>query len=387
MQAITRKTCRICGSARLKPILSLGRICMSAFVDGRRERTPRVPIKLVLCEKCTLLQLKHTAPFEQMYVKQYWYKSNINEVIVNDLKEIASVAIRMAKPKKNDVFLDLGANDGTLLSFVPKKYLRVGFEPAQNLADELIEHCDIAIHDFWRYASGQKSAKIITAIGMLYDLEDPNQFVGDVKKALADDGLFIAQLMTLWPMIKNADVGNMAHEHLEFYSYASLVRLFEQNGLEIFKVEQNNINGGSYRLFARHYKKGSKRLEEPTLDYKDFARRMKRNKERTVAFIKSEVAKGKKVYGYGASTKGNVILQYYGLDGKLISGIADRNPKKHGKFTVATDIPIVSEEEARKHADYFWILPYAFLSNFLKREKAWRKKGKFIVSTPVFKVI
>jgi hypothetical protein len=177
---------------------------------------------------------------------------------------------------------------------------------------------------------------------------------------------------------------------LEFYSYDSLVYLFEKNGLEIFKVEENDINGGSYRLFARHYKKGSIKIKEKFTkkDYKDFYKRIERNKKACVDFIKKETRKGKKVYVYGASTKGNTILQYYGLNDKLIKGAADKSKEKWGKYTVGTLIPIVSEEKARKDADYFLVLPWAFFKTFYEREKKWlRRGGKFIVPLPSFRVV
>jgi hypothetical protein len=166
--------------------------------------------------------------------------------------------------------------------------------------------------------------------------------------------------------------------------------LFEKNGLEIFKIEENSINGGSYRIFARHYKNGSIKFKEnfTKKDYKDFYKRIEKNKKLCVDFIKDAVKKGKRVYVYGASTKGNTILQYYGLNSKLIEGAADKSPEKWGKYTVGTMIPVVKEEEARKKADYFLVLPWAFFETFKKREKAWLKKGgKFIVPLPNFHIV
>ncbi|MBI4085285.1 MAG: methyltransferase domain-containing protein [Candidatus Liptonbacteria bacterium] len=397
MKIITRKTCRLCGSNKLKSILNLGNLYVSTFVKSRKEKGMRSPLELVLCQnpKCDLLQLKHTAPQELMYSRHYWYESGINNVIVSDLKQIVSQTIKMAKPKKGDVFLDIGANDGTMLGFVPKKYIRVGCEPADNLQAKLRKNADYAIHDFWYKKTydklGLPKAKIITAIGMFYDMEDPSQFVRDAARVLADDGLFIAQMMTLKPMILKNDVGNICHEHLEFYSYPSLVYLFEKNGLEIFKVEENGINGGSYRLFARKLKKGSIKYRELKFDYKAFAKRLVENKKKTVEFIKKEVKKGKKVYAYGASTKGNTILQYYGLNSKLIAAAADKDPKKWGKFTVGTLVPIIKEGNARaEKPDYFFVLPWGFIESFKKKEREkgfFKRGGKFIVSIPKFKVI
>ncbi|MBI4085869.1 MAG: methyltransferase domain-containing protein [Candidatus Liptonbacteria bacterium] len=392
---ITRKTCRLCGGKKLKKILSLGKLAVSDFVTKQSKKPILAPLELVLCSnsKCGLLQLKHTAPQEIMYSRHYWYQSAVNPVIVSDLKEIARVSQKLAELKKDDVVLDIGANDGTLLKFFSPNYIRAACEPANNLQAKLKKHADKIIHDFWSYAAYKKlgipKAKIITAIGMFYDMENPGQFVGDAAQALADDGVFIAQLMTLKPMIEKNDVGNICHEHLEFYSYPSLMYLFEKNGLEIFKVEENSINGGSYRLFARKLNKGSVKYPEPKFDYPAFAKRLEENKRKCVEFIKREVEKGKTVYAYGASTKGNTILQYYGLTSKLITAAADKDKVKWGKFTVGTNIPIVSEEQARKkNPDYFLILPWAFTDTFVKREQIWLKNGgKFIVPIPRFRII
>jgi len=227
------------------------------------------------------------------------------------------------------------------------------------------------IHDFWNkeayQAIGVKKAKAITAIGMFYDMEDPNQFIRDAAEVLDEDGIFIAQLMTLKPMLKQNDVGNICHEHLEFYTYASLKFLFEQNGLEIFRID---------------YPEES--FEEELYAFRD---RLEKHRALCVDYIEKCVAAGKKVYAYGASTKGNVILQYYGLDNTLIAGAADLNPVKWGKYTL-TDIPIVSEEEGREKADVFLVLPYAFVDSFIEREQEWLEKGgEFVVPLPEFRVV
>lgn len=410
MKVIERETCRVCDSDRLVFIFSLGVQYVSSFIDKKDEgKGIKAPLELVLCENCSLLQLKHTAPQELLYSKFYWYKSGMTETMRKALRDITEKAERMFKLKAGDVVLDIGSNDGTLLrTYTEPGLILVGIEPANNLVEEGRKGLNYFIHDFWNYESYNKivnkKAKIITAIGMFYDMEDPNQFIADVAKALAKDGVFIAQLMCLKNMLGMNDVGNICHEHLEFYSFASLEYLFNKNGLGIFDVEINDVNGGSYRIYARL--KGSevfaegceeriKKVKEDEKDLKgkrvyfDFFKRIEENKKKCVDFIEEEVAKGKRVWVYGASTKGNTILQYYGLDHSLIEAAAERSPWKWGKYTIGTMIPIVSEEKARKsQPDYFLVLPYAFLNEFLEREKEWRSKGgKFIVPIPEFRVI
>ena len=386
--------CRVCGSENFSSLFSLGNLYLSTFVDKKGENIGRAPIDLVWCNNCTLVQLKHTAPQELLYSRRYWYKSGINKMIIDDLKEIAEKAMNMVSIQDTDVVLDIGANDGTLLRFYPADVVKIGCEPATNLVAELKSHADIVIDDFWDYEKhknifANKKAKIITAIGMFYDMDDPGQFIRDAVKALDSKGVFITQLMTSKPMLEKNDVGNICHEHLEYYSYSSLRYLFEKNGLEIFKVEENAINGGSYRLFARHYTKGSMDYAEDLTkeDYLAFAKRIEKNKQDCVQAIQNILQQGKKVYVYGASTKGNTILQYYGLNGTMIKGAAEIHPEKIGKFTVATNIPIVREEEAKKDADYFLVLPFSFREGFIQREQEWLKGGgKFIFCTPEFEI-
>jgi hypothetical protein len=379
----------------LAEVFNLGTLYVSNFISQDQEgKTPRAPLELVLCDRCSLLQLRHTAPQELLYARFYWYRSGVTETMRKALQDIAEAACRAARPRAGEVALDIGANDGTLLDCFPDNLIKVGCEPATNLLESLRGKCDHTLPDFWSYEAYRKlalpKAKIVTAIGMFYDMENPNQFVSDAARAMADDGIFIAQLMCLKNMLQTNDVGNICHEHLEYYSLATLKRLFEQNGLEILKIEENDVNGGSYRIYARRFREGSIPLDErfTRRDYLDFFRRVEENKKKCVDFIRTEVGRGKRIYVYGASTKGNTILQYYGLDRKLLCGAAEKSPEKWGRFTVGTMIPILSEEEARKDADYFLVLPYAFLKEFLRREENWRTGGgRFIVPIPEFQVL
>ena len=226
---------------------------------------------------------------------------------------------------------------------------------------------------------------------MFYDLEDPSKFISDAAKSLDEDGIFIAQLMCLNSMIKENDLGNICHEHLEFYSYPSLKFLFEKNGFKIMRIEENEINGGSYRIFCKKNINRSILFKEKTSlnDIKKFIKRVKQNKKKCLNFIKKCNAKREKVFLYGASTKGNTLLQYYGIDSKMINFASERSPEKWGKYTIGTGVKIISEKDARSlNPKYFFVMPYAFIREFIVRENKWLKKGgKFILPYPNFKVL
>ena len=410
-EIITRTTCRVCNSDQLTDLFSLGDQYVNNFI-GKDElhKCVKAPLDMIMCENCSLVQLRHTAPQELLYAGFYWYKSGVTDTMKKALWDITKKAEGMFDLQAGDVVLDIGSNDGTMLrTYEVDGLITVGVEPAKNLAEEGRVGVTHFINDFWNYEHYKnvvgKQAKVITAIGMFYDMEDPNQFLSDAVQALDDNGVFIAQLMCLKNMLDTNDVGNICHEHLEYYSFASLEFFFRKNGLEIFDVEINNVNGQSYRVYAKRpgavvpMREGANarvakvREEEEGLRdkqvYVDFFNHLEENRRACVEFVNKANLEGKKVWVYGASTKGNVILQYYGLDHTHLVAASERSPWKWGKHTVGSMIPCVSEEEARlAQPDYFLVLPYAFFGEMYKREKEWRSKGgKFIVPLPEFRIV
>jgi hypothetical protein len=395
------KHCLLCKNKKLKEIFSLGNLFVSNFVKKKDiKKGIKAPLKMCYCNNCSLIQLSHMAPQEIMYRRFYWYRSGVTKIMRLGLQNLYKESLKHVNLKKNDVVLDIGANDGTLLKYYKKKkFITIGCEPAKNLQKPLEKNCNYSIKNFWSkeelnkllIKNKIKKPKIITAIGMFYDLEEPNKFIKDAADSLDDKGIFIAQLMCLKTMIEKNDVGNICHEHIEFYSLKSLKFLFEKNGLEIFKIEENDINGGSYRIYCRKFRKGSIKLNNENVLklMKDFVKRVKKNKTFTANFIDKKIKEGKKVYLYGASTKGNTVLQYYGLTHKKIPIGAERSPEKWGKYTIGTGIKIVKEEAARKlNPDYFFVTPWGFIKEFIKREKKWLKNGgAFILPFPKFKLI
>lgn len=414
-----RETCRVCGNKEMAPILSLGELYVSDFLGTDDDaRAFKAPLELVFCSPetggCGLLQLRHTVSHEAMY-RNYWYRSGMNQTMTDELNSIAKKTESLVGLKSGDFVIDIGANDGTLLRGYGTDGLHlVGYEPANNLEQYNSVGTTKVFKDFFGAATFEKEfpvakVKAITAIAMFYDLEDPNSFVADIAKILDKDGVFIIQQSYLPLMLRTNEIGNICHEHLEYYSLLSLENLMKRHGLEVFDVELNDINGGSFRTYLRHAGNGSgiripagatdriaaMRSSEAKLGLHDkapydaFVRNVNEIRDTCEAFLKEEKAKGKKIYGYGASTKGNTLLQYFGIGPDLLVAIAERNRDKWGKKTVGTGIPIVSEEEARAaKPDYFFVLPWHFLKEFRVRETEFLKRGgKFIVPMPEFRIV
>jgi len=389
--------CRSCGTDNMDTVFDIGELKINAFTIEPNTDVGTAPLTLVHCSECDLIQLDHTVREQELY-ENYWYLSRLNQKIVDNLHSIVDDVSIEVGLEEGDYVLDIGANDGTLLSrYNNELVVRVGCDPAKNIHSELVQHTEYMIGDFFTYDNWTASvghgerASVITTVAMFYDLDDPNRFVADIKRVLDEDGVWLCQLMTAAPMLASNDLGNVIHEHIEYYSYISLVNLMERHGLEIYKVLENDINGGSYQLYIRHYTTGSiSYAEDVSLErISEWSDNIIQNRDDTVTFLRSVVAEGKRVYIMGASTKGNTIMQYYGLDSELIAGAAEIHPDKIGKYLVGSSIPIVHEDDAKADADYFLVFPFHFKDLFVNRiMKDWiASGGKLIFCTPQFEVV
>jgi len=406
--------CRVCQNPNLIKILSLGSQFISNYVDEKfiHSDDDKVPLDLVLCPEntggCGLLQSKHTTSRELLY-KEYWFRSGLNESMKSALKDITKTIEQITSLTSEDLVLDIGCNDGSLLRSYDADVVKIGFEPASNLINEAQVGTDFIINDFFQSDKFSKNfpgkkCKVITSIAMFYDLDDPNRFVSDISNCLHDDGIWIIQMAYLIPMLKLNGFDNIGHEHLEYYSVKALNNLIEKHGLKIFNVEKNDVYGGSIRAYITHKKNDTIPIsisvqnivqEEDNLGldnmsiYNEFAHRVNEIKEKLCDFIHKEVNNGKTIYAYGASTKGNTLLQFCNLDVNLIKKAIDRDEKKIGKITIGTKIPIISEEQARSEKpDFFLVLPWHLIDFFKEREKDYLKSGgKLIVPIPEVRII
>ena len=399
-EVTTRTACRSCGSSHLESVLDLGNPYVSNFADvPDSSRWPRVPLDLLLCRECGLAQLRHTTPGEWLY-SHYWYKSGISATMRAALADITRKAAQFAGLGSGDSVLDIGCNDGTLLrSYAADGVRRVGFEPAHNLACEAAAGTDRIVPEFFtaRPVAGEQF-RVITSIAMFYDLEDPNQFVADVASLLMEDGAWIIEMHYLPLVLERNAFDAICHEHLEYYSLTSLEPLLARHGLAVADVETNEVNGGSFRVYVVHRdspavsvaarrervtamraRENAAGLSQPA-PYEEFRGRVKRVGAKLRAWLRNEREQGKEISVYGASTKGNTLLQVFGLDHTLIRSAAERNPEKWGKYTVGTWIPIVSEAEARAHADDFLVLPWHFMEEIQARESEFLVRGGNLIA-------
>jgi hypothetical protein len=400
-------------------VLSLGdQYIAGAFAEpaGKQPVARRIPLDLVRCDMtvnqdgCGLVQLRHTVPGAILY-QSYWYRSGVNETMTRNLHSIAKQADEMAGLQPGDLVVDVGCNDGTLLDGYQTSNLRyLGFDPSDVARHAIAKGFDV-VRDFYSYDKlrlryADQQAKVITSIAMLYDLEAPRAFVDDVRQALSEDGVWVAELHYLPTMLERNQFDVIVHEHLEYYSLAVIERLLGEAGLAVVRGELNEINGGSIRLFIRRADRF--RAEGPDAEalqqlrirefelaldspdpYDRFAAGSESVRDDLAALCRQLVEEGKTIHVYGASTKGNTILQYARLDRSLIPYAADRNPEKHGSETIGTRIPIISEEHSRElRPDYYLALPWHFLEEFLDREHEFLKRGgRFIVPMPTVRIV
>ena len=388
---ITR--CRACTSTDLEVVLDLGRPCLSDFLKGEgTPLPPRVPLRLAHCGACGLVQLMETTEPDLLY-REFWYRSGTNQTMAAALHRIAALPEEYGI--KRGRWLDIGANDGTLLSFVatPARgggFYRVGVEPAINLRRDLVPHCELCLTDYYGpHSAPLHSCSVITSAAMFYDVADPHAFVTSIRDHLDPKGIWVNQLSYTPEMVKALAFDNVCHEHLMYYTLTTLQSIYSQHGLRIIDVRLNPVNGGSMCVVAAHEASDyEQQLEvdtllfaEATIDreyYREFGRKVELWAE--AAREKLKKWEGKRVHVYGASTKGSTLLQYLGVGAGLLPYAADRNPEKWGLLTSGTWIKIIAEEDSRAmHPDAYFVLPWAFRAEFVDRESQYLANGGTLI--------
>lgn len=384
---VERLTCRSCKQPRLESVIHLGHQYLSNFVREKDESLPRSPLELVRCHDCGLLQLRHSIDGDLMW-REYWYRSSINQTMRDALQDVVRDGLHH---HHEGVWLDIGANDGYLLSRVTSRFTKIGCEPALNLIPALEEHADKTIADYFtaeRALEMADSYEVITSCAMFYDLDDPDRFVGDISQVLSPTGVWINQLSDAPTMLRQNAFDAICHEHLCYYDVPTLKHLYERHGLHIIGISHNDVNGGSVRITAsKIYGHG----DSPTLgirpvdafEVQAFARRIREWKELMHNLLDMPIVRDSDVWGLGASTKGACMLQYLDRSDQIVA-IGDRNPAKHGLMMAGTWIPVVDEITMRKALPRTVIpLIWAFEHEILERESALRAGGtRFLMPLP-----
>jgi SAM-dependent methyltransferase len=391
----------------------------SFFKPGKEEPSLRkIPCTISRCDPtvdekaCGLLQMEHSVPPEILY-SAYWYRSGTNRTMREHLKAIAVEAEKMVdKHIPTDrllTALDIGCNDGTLLREYTKNVQKFGVDPSDVAAE--VKDATV-IQDLFpslqlANALNGKEVDIVTSIAMFYDLESPVEFAKNIKSILSENGIWILEMSYMPLMLKMNSYDTICHEHLEYYSLAVIEKILSMAGLQAVRVSTNSINGGSLRVYATHagsitYKNKEwaaeiQKMHQDEFDleldtdkpYVNFQQKINFHRDELIKLLRKLKADGKKIHIYGASTKGNTLLQWCGIDNRTVECAAERNPDKFGARTLGTDIPIVSEEESRAmKPDYYLVLPWHFQDEFLEREKTTLEAGVgFIFPLPEIRIV
>lgn len=394
--------CRVCGG-ELEPVLNLGVQPLSSVFPPPGNHVQETPLELMSCKSCGLVQLRHDCPTE-VWGETYGYRSGLNKSMVNHLYEISRYAVMIAGVKPGDLILDIGSNDGTLLGHYGEFVARVGFDPTARKFREHYREGIVAIDKFFSAEAFQamfrSKAQVVTSIAMFYDLAAPLEFACDVREILDDEGIWISEQSYLPAMVRARSFDTICHEHLEYYMLVDIVGICAMTGLRVIDVSFDDTNGGSFRVTIAHA--GSSHQVSDRVSQAlawELHWRKCGSLERFAAWVPGfrdrlegifDVLHPSMVWGYGASTKGNILLNYCGLGPTRIEAIADVNPDKWGKVTPGSNIPIISEDEAKAQmvmdwdgyvphaAPIFMVLPWHFRDAIVKREAKWIREGGFM---------
>ena len=402
--------CRSCNNNKLKKIFNLGNQKLTGFfLDHKNQNIPSGSLSMVFCEKCKLLQLENSFEAEVMYGQNYGYMSSLNKSMLMHLKNKSLKLKKIANLKSKDLVIDIGSNDGSFLSFFENRYKLIGVDPTIKKLKKFYRKDIIKIDNFFQKEyikkHSNKNAKLITSISMFYDLENPQGFSNEVYDILEDDGIWHVEQSYMPMMLKHNSYDTICHEHLEYYSLTSIKNIFDKTGFKIIDLEFNNINGGSFALTlakkkSKKYQETSKLInwllkKEDIFNYNhpktfyQFFENVKKHKKVLRDLLLNLKDMKKKVLGYGASTKGNVILQYCKIDSSLLSYVGEVNKYKFNKFTPGSKIKIISENNAKlMQPDYFLVLPWHFKNFIINKEKNFlSKKRRLIFPLPDIEII
>lgn len=403
--------CRLCGENKLIDFFDLGEHSLSGCFPGPKVPDPQMaPLVLSKCDNCNLVQLGHDTDLSEMFTYEYGYRSSLNASMKTHLSELVKWVKNIRPVKPNETVLDIGANDGTLLSnYSPDKVTRIAIDPIIGKFKNDYPN-DIQCYEGFFNLENTKNflkdrkVQLITSISMFYDLPDPSDFVAGIEHILASDGIWVLEQSYLVLMLERNAFDTICHEHLEYYAYSQIERLVTNAGLRIINVELNECNGGSFRIAVAREESNFSSNEEninaikekearlglgTSKPYDQFLQRIDHLKTQLNSFLQKASDDNKTVYLYGASTKGNTLLQHYGIDNKKVTAALEVNPEKFGHRTPGTNIPIIDEKSVLNDVpDYLLVLPWHFKDNILSNSHHFLEKGsKFIFPLPELAIV
>jgi hypothetical protein len=405
--------CRLCGNTNLQKVFEMKDISLSGvFPSTKNVKVNSGPLTLVKCSggepHCGLVQLRQTYPLGQMYGLNYGYRSSVNPSMADHLRKKVKKIIDIGILKPNDLIVDIGSNDATTLKNYDSGYELVGIDPSGSKFSKFYPQSIKLIADFFGKGSvnkyfNKKKAKIITSFSMFYDLEEPREFASEIKTLLHSDGIWVFEQSYLPKMLSSLSFDTICHEHLEYYALRQIDWVLSAVDLKIIDVEFNSINGGSFSITATHSENSSHdnlssksvaeliaaentyKLDELST-YLNFSASVENQKFKLLELLKKIRKEKKTCYAIGASTKGNILLQHFGIDNSLVKAIGEINEDKFGCYTPGTQIPIIPEQDLLDlRPDYLLILPWHFRDFFLQQEKF--KGFNLIFPLPQFEVV
>lgn len=397
--------CRACQRKTLNLFLSLGQMpLVNRFIEPEALSCDekRYPLDVAFCHNCGMVQLADVVPPTEMF-SDYLYFTGASEPMRQHFLSMVTEILESVGASEGDLVVDVGSNDGTLLSQYPGWVRRLGIEPSSNLAQEAERHGITTMCDFLNVAAANRAvelhgnATIVTATNVFAHVDDIRGFLDAAQVLLGGSGALVIEVPYLLDMLTNVEFDTIYHEHLSYFAVRPLLGVFESQGFEVTSVKRIPVHGGSLRIYVRpsrnpQHSPIAKEFVSAELEaglgtnapYRRFATNVAAIRSRLCELVISLKDSGEAVAAYGAPAKGNTLLNYCGITADMIDYVTDTTPAKQGRYTPGTRIPVVHPSAlVERTPDYALLLAWNYKDSILKKETEYRKNGgKFIVPIP-----
>ncbi|MCA1661994.1 MAG: class I SAM-dependent methyltransferase [Novosphingobium sp.] len=405
-----RTECMVCGGSRLVEFIDLGdQPNGNNFLPAEEvAREISFPLAMMVCEDCWEVQIAEFPPQDVLF-RDHPYLSGVNAPVVAHFEQLAARVVYKLGLQPNDLVIDVGCNDGTLLKMFARQGLRtLGVDPSERPGRIAREQGVTVFKQFWNLPTGRSLAQlgicpeVITATAVFYHVPDLHDFCRGLREVMGPESVFVVQGVNLKDLIERNEFDHFYHEHSCIHSLGPLTKLFAQHGLRIHDVEFSAIHGGSFILYV--VREDSARETTPAVaeaiaaeraaglyelaTYRDFARRIEANIAELKALLGELKAAGKSVYALGAPVKGSTLLNYARIGPELVALATEVNHLKVGRVTPGTHIPVVDERSLTDVPDYYLVLAWNFLDFLVGKYDAYLAGGgRFIVAVPEVRIV